>query len=137
MFRRWQVPLALTDILKQNVNPEKFHSRGRLSRGTIFCWIAGCDLGLIHRHLEIIIDNHLAGGGAGVGTTGPLVELQAVRMNNPSKLLNTSINLFVISHHWLWTIHQLSAYSHISTFAPALAIVSAWRNRLTVTVSSA
>ena len=34
--------------------------------------------------------------GAGVGTTGPLVELQAVTINNPNKPLNTSINFFFI-----------------------------------------
>jgi hypothetical protein len=41
--------------------------------------------------------------GAGVGTTGPLVELQAVMINNPNKSLNTSINIFVIPHPWLLT----------------------------------
>lgn len=41
--------------------------------------------------------------GTGVGTTGTLVELQAVQINNPSKLLNRGIHLFLISHLWLST----------------------------------
>jgi hypothetical protein len=41
------------------------------------------------------------GEAEGAGTTGSLVELQAVMKDNPSKKLNTSINILVISNHWL------------------------------------
>jgi hypothetical protein len=70
--------------------------------------------------------------GAGVGTTGPLVELQAGRINNPKKLLNTSINVFFISYPWLSTnsstqrelarIHFRSYLCHLLSLAQEVGV---------------
>ena len=52
--------------------------------------------------------------GAGVGIIGALAELQAVAINNPNKLLNTSlsISIFVILHYQPLLIRQLNIGAH-------------------------
>ena len=68
VFGGRQALFFLAQILKDDVDPEKFFACGGFSIGTKFRWIAGCDLSLTHHHLQVIVNHHLS-GGHGCGQT--------------------------------------------------------------------
>ena len=55
------------------------------------------------------------GEGTGVGTTASLVELQAAKINNPNKSLNTNINVFVMPRYQPLTDTSTNKTAHMSS----------------------